>query len=163
MKPIQIASSVTIIFILGVTLLSGPLVPAANWVTATTNTELGAGEANVSVVEWPTKGTIEPVRFGGDEYQLSIPATKIRVHSVSGNPIVNYRLRIPAMNRSQVAVHTLTTADTGTTISLGISQSQLQSAPAEKSIDAELELLVRNQTGAQVIGSQNITIDVTRP
>ena len=162
MKPIQIAFYSIIAAIIFVTLLSGPLIPSINWTQETSSGNFPEGQADITVIDWPNKGSIEPLKFRSEEYKLTIDSAKIRATTVSGSPVVNYRLNIPKMNRSQVAVYTLTPSDEGSTLSLEIPQSQLESVPAVDELDAEVEVLVRNNSGKREIGSRNVTISVTQ-
>ncbi len=58
----------------------------------------GGGTADVTVEEVPDTVVLERASFGAQTYRFSHEESEIAVHSVGGNPYLEYRIEIPALD-----------------------------------------------------------------
>jgi hypothetical protein len=158
MHPSRVVAG-TVAAILLLTVATGPLglydVPE----TQATDS-LGEGNASITVVSVPERIPLEQGRYGNDEYHLRVPSAVVDVDNLTGNPILNYNLDIPAMGKSKSSVHFLGEAGEGR-YHASFADSQMAAGEVtQKSYEARVELVIRTNGTSRVIHTQPATIEV---
>lgn len=161
MDPARVVVRATVLIIVAVTLLSGPLVGVVDLTTEPDREGLGRGTASISVVSVPTEDLrFERARYGTGTYTLRVPPAEIYVESVSGNPVLTYKLRLPEMGYVRTSIHALGPEQSGTRLSVELARHEVDPAKIERdSYRGELLLTLRGAR-TQVIHRQNVTVAV---
>jgi hypothetical protein len=150
----------TVVAILILTVATGPLglydVPE----TQATDS-LGEGNATITVISMPETIPLEKGRYGNDEYHLRVPSAVINIENLSGNPILNYNLDIPAMGKSKSSVHFLGVAGEGRYNASFAESAMAAGEVTQQSYDAQLELVVRTNGTERIIANRTATIEVS--
>ncbi|WP_338728132.1 hypothetical protein [Haladaptatus sp. DJG-WS-42] len=165
MQPVRAVASATLLILLTVTVVSGPLVGAVDLTpeSQADDAPIGSGGAEVSVLSVPSDGvTLERGQYGSASFYLHAPDARVRVDAVSGQPMVVYKIRIPELGATFGTTRFLSADDVGThTLSLG----QKAFAPhriSQDSYDAELIVLVRTGNDEHELARQSVTVAVVR-
>lgn len=161
MEPARAFAVAVVATILVVTLASGPLVGAVDLTTAEEDPVIpGSGTLNLTVVSVPDTATLDRNAFGAATYQLTVGDATVDVHHVTGNPIVRYKLKIPAMGYTRVTTTFLDADDVGR---LTIAFESTALAPAQVDRDryaGELQLATFDDGGTTTHVERNVTVEV---
>ena len=84
----------TIVIILLLSLLFGPLVGAVDLSPSKPISVPGHGSVDVDVVSVPVEGRLDPAGYSENKYVLSLGAATVEISNLSGNPMVIYKLRV---------------------------------------------------------------------
>jgi hypothetical protein len=154
-------AAVSVSVILGVTLLSGPLVGVIDLTQPRVDTVgLGQGSATVDDVEAPSTARLER-GFQSDSYYLEVPDARIHVASITGRPTVSYKLALPAMNYSRGTTHFLSADDTGW-VAVSIEQDTFRDDQVTASSYAgNLSLVLRYNDTERVLYDRPVAVEVT--
>ena len=158
MHPSRVVAG-TVAVILVLTIATGPLglydVPESR-----ATDSLGEGNASITVVSAPETIPLEKGRYGNDEYHLRVPDAVITIDNLTGNPILNYNLDIPAMDTSKSSVHFLGQAGEGR-YRLSFADSAMAASEVDQgSYRARLEIVVRSNGTERVVYDQPATVEV---
>lgn len=166
MQTARAVASATVLCILVVTILSGPLVGAVDLTPEAQSTPeppIGSGALDVSVQSVPTEGvTLEKGQYGSQSFYLHVPDAQVQVESVSGQPMIVYKIRIPELGYSSGTTAFLSESNVGNH-TLHIQRKAL--APdrvKQESYDAELIILVRAGGEEAELVRQPVTVEVKR-
>jgi hypothetical protein len=157
----ETARLITVV-ILGIVLLSGPLVPFVDFTSADASTPSdGVSSATVSVVSPPSDDfRIAPARFGAGVYLYSV-SMRVHVQTVTGSPTLIYELRVPGLGRNEVAVAFLGEPDEGRDLVLELGRGTVDPARVtESTYTATVELRLRAGNETRIIHQQTVTIPV---
>lgn len=101
--------------VLGVTLVSGPLVGFVDFTGHTGSTYCeSSGDADVTVREFPVEAfAMEPVNDDGPYYTVTGPPTRVEANGVQGCPVLAIELRIPTLGFKSVRKSFLSTGTDG--------------------------------------------------
>lgn len=164
MEADQIVIVATVGVILGVTVLSGPLVGAVDFTEPEPELSAppGTGTASVSAVTISAEdSTLAPGEFGAGSYYLTVPHARATVDSVTGAPILAYRISIPELGHASESVYILSPEDAGEMTlaieSMAVSPDRIDATEYEAEITVEL----RDDTGTESLASRYITVTVT--
>lgn len=151
----------TVLVVVAVGVLSGPLVGAVDLTTEPPDPEaLGTGAATVDVESVPTDARLDETAYSG-AYALEIPAATVAVSNVTGEPMLVYRLRIPELGAQRSTVFFLD-GETEGELALSI---ESESVDAERitqdEYDAELRLLLRADGDDEVLHESDVTVEVS--
>lgn len=158
----------TIMAIVVLTLLTGPI----GGYTVPNDSPSSLSEpstATVSVVSAPETVTITQSRYNTGEYYLENPTVVVDVESVTGTPILNYKVTIAELGTAKTAVHAVD--------ELGQGHHRLSlvdaSSPGQAQITAingsdieqqqytgRMTLVLRSSTTERVIYDKPVTIQV---
>lgn len=97
----------TALVVVAVSVVSGPLVGA---VDLTQNPEVapgGTGTADVEVRDVPKTVVLEQADFGAGTYHLAGPSASVAVGTVTGNPLLEYVIHIPALDFTDIKTYDL--------------------------------------------------------
>lgn len=156
------AARITTIAILGVVLLSGPLVPFVDVTPAAPSIPSDSpASASITVVSPPSDDfRIASARFGAGIYLYSAPLT-VRVERVSGSPTLIYELRIDDLGVTFVSVAFLSEADAGTDQVLQIERSTIEPDRITKeTYTGAVELRLRTGNETRLIHQQHVAVTV---
>ncbi|WP_332898602.1 hypothetical protein [Haladaptatus sp. CMSO5] len=165
MQPVRAVASATLLILLTVTIVSGPLVGAVDLTPEpqADDAPIGSGAAEVSVLSVPSAGvTLERGQYGSESFYLHAPDARVRVDAVSGQPMVVYKIRIPELGATFGTTRFLN-PDTVGTHSLSLGQKAF--APeriTQESYEAELIVLVRTGDDEHELVRQPVTVAVVR-
>lgn len=140
----------------------GPLVAGIS-LASESPVELGAsGSLTIASAEFPEKATIEPAGYGAANAYLTVPSTTVEFASLTGNPTLQYTLRIEALGLQRSTSHFLDESH-GPTFEATMSTGTLEEGVLNKSqYTGTLSLDVRDDSGPRTVAQQNITIEVAR-
>lgn len=148
--------------VLGVTLLSGPLVPQIDFVSdapaSTSEFCEPDGDASVTVGTVPAESFIlEQRRFGVEKYYLTGSDTIASIGDVSGCPVLVYRFTIPDLNYVGQQLYFLSDSE-GQTVSMTTGEGTFDPGEIEQqSYDATLTITLRGDE-RRTIYRENVTI-----
>lgn len=158
----SVAVYVTVALIAGIALVSGPLVGAVDFTHEREKTFApGTGSADVTVLSTPERVRLDRGSFGSGAYYLQVPAAEVRVRTVTGQPMLAYKVRIPDLGYTRSTVHFLD-GDTEGRMTVSLETDSL--APEEidrESYSGEIVVLVRADDGDEVLYRGPVTVEVT--
>ena len=151
--------SVTAI-ILGVTLLSGPLIPGVTLATEPEPVALETGNVTVSTVEMPDEVTLEKGSYGAASYYLDAPPVRIQFANRTGRPTLVYKLTIEELGYTRTTNHFLDDS-TGDTYDLTLASDTFTDAEIERErYNGTVTVSKRDGSGHGVVATRNVTISV---
>lgn len=148
--------------LLGVTLLSGPLVPQIDLVTSDEAPDSrfceADGNASITVRDVPLESfTLEERRFGVDTYYLAGSDSTVYVDDVTGCPVLVYRLTIADLNYFGQQLYFLPDSE-GQEVSMTVVEGTFNPEEIQqRSYDATLTILLRGDQ-RRTIYQENVTI-----
>ncbi|NHX39088.1 MULTISPECIES: hypothetical protein [Haloarcula] len=154
-----VVTSVTAI-ILGVTLLSGPLVPGVTLASEPESVALESGNVTVSTVEMPDEVTIEKGSYGAASYYLNVPPVRIQFANLTGRPTLVYKLTIEELGYTRTTNHFLDDS-TGDTYDLTLASDTFTDGEIErKQYNGTMTVSKRDGAGHGVVATRNVTVAV---
>jgi len=146
--------------ILGVTLLSGPLVPGVTLATEPEPVALETGNVTVSTVEMPDEVTLEKGSYGAASYYLDAPPVRIQFANLTGRPTLVYKLTIEELGYSRTTNHFLDDS-TGDTYDLTLASDTFTDGEIEhEQYTGTMIVSKRDGSGHGVVAARNVTISV---
>ncbi|MFW5918235.1 MAG: hypothetical protein ACOCR0_02005 [Haloferacaceae archaeon] len=158
----SVAASLTLIVV--VSLLSGPLV-GLDLTTAPASavgSGVGQGTLTATVTSMPDNATLERGGFGADAFALSAPPATIDIESVSGQPLVVYRLEIPELGLTHSTTYFVSSTDRGT---LTLEMDPYSLSPDRITADSyrgTVAVSVRIGERVNHLDRHNVTVEVVR-
>lgn len=146
--------------ILGATVASGPAVGLVDLTTRRFDgATLGQGNLTVDRVDAPATARLDR-GLRSRSYYLKVPDARIRVAAVTGQPLVSYRIAVPAMGYSRATTHFLGPGDEGW-VTLSLRQDTFPPERVDRSsYDAVLSVVVRANDTEDVLYNESITVEV---
>lgn len=86
---------------------SGPLVGAVDLTQTPEVAPRGTGAADVEVRSVPETVVLEQANFGAGTYHLAGPSGSVAVGTVSGNPLLEYVIHVPALDFTDIKTYEL--------------------------------------------------------
>jgi len=155
---------VTVLFIAVTTLVSGPLVGAVDFTTASDEPLFSepTDQATVEVVSEPEGDVVlEQGDFGNDVFVLRMPPMTIRTPVVRGTPRVTYKIRIRGLRYNRVTSNFLSAEQQGEQFVLEIEEYTFQpDRITESEYTGELSVTVHDSDGSTVVYRTNRTVVV---
>jgi len=149
-----------IAIILGVTLLSGPLVPGVKLASEPEPVALETGNVTVSAVEMPEEVTLEKGSYGAASYYLNAPPVRIQFSNRTGRPTLVYELTIDELSYTRTTNHFLDDS-TGDTYELTLASDTFTDAEIERErYNGTVTVSKRDGSGQGVVATRNVTISV---
>ncbi|QCJ45915.1 hypothetical protein [Haloprofundus sp. MHR1] len=164
----------SVLLIAALSIASGPLVGGVDFTSAGDTTgdsgsggALGAGNATVTDVSLDAAGVrLERGGYGSQAYYLSVPDATVRLQSVTGRPILSYKIRVPALGlerSSAVFLNESYTEAGATTLALTVDDDPVDpERVTESSYEAELSVLLRTESGSRTLRRLSVTVEVER-
>ncbi|KTG09036.1 hypothetical protein AUR64_14635 [Haloprofundus marisrubri] len=150
---------------------SGPLVAGVDFTAEDTESQsaperaLGSGNATVTDVSLDLDGIrLERGDYGSQTYYLQVPDATVDLQSVTGQPILAYKIRIPALGierSSSAFLDESYTEDGPTTLALSLDDGPVEPGRVtQSSYEAEVSVLLRSQSGTRVLRQVSVTVEV---
>jgi len=154
-----VITSVTAI-ILGVTLLSGPLIHGVTLASEPEPVALETGNVTVSAVEMPEEVTLEKGSYGAASYYLNAPPVRIQFSNRTGRPTLVYELTIDELSYTRTTNHFLDDS-TGDTYELTLASDTFTDGEIERErYNGTVTVSKRDGSGHGVVATRNVTISV---
>lgn len=149
-----------IAIMLGVTLLSGPLVPGVTLASEPEPVALETGNVTVSAVEMPEGVTLEKGSYGAASYYLNAPPVRIQFSNRTGRPTLVYELTIDELSYTRTTNHFLDDS-TGDTYELTLASDTFTDGEIERErYNGTVTVSKRDGSGHGVVATRNVTISV---
>lgn len=128
-----------------------------------TNSQVGeSSSTNVSVVSLPTEEL--QFRRGGyqtENYVLSIPDAQVRIHSVNGTAILNYKINIPELSYMRSTIYSIRSQDDGRNMLLSMTKDTFEKDElANDTYQGSISVVVNEGETSRTIKEKNVTISV---
>jgi len=147
-------------FIVGVTLLSGPLVPGVTLASEPEPVALETGNATVSEIEMPENVTLNAGSYGAASYYLDAPPAHVHFSNRTGRPTLVYELTIDELGYTRTTNHFLDDS-TGDTYELTLASDTFTDAEIERErYNGTVTVSKRDGSGHGVVATRNVTISV---
>lgn len=143
---------------------SGPLVSAVDLTERPDeeNFAPGQGSATVAAIDVDASATwFYEGRYGSETTYLHVPDARVRVEGVRGDPIVNYRVRVPALGTSRTQLYVPDEGDDELTLEFE-RPAYDPGRIAEDAYDVELSIVVRDDDGARTVYQTTVSAEVER-
>lgn len=152
----------TAAIIIGVALLSGPLLGAVDLTQARSDDRgtLGYGSAEATVVSLPDDPRLVKGEYGSETYYLRVGAATVDVSNVEGRPMLVYKIRIPELGYAR---GTTTFLDSGANGPRQFSIEEDAIPPEQvtrEQYEGELVVIVRSGNEGRVIERKAVTVTV---
>ncbi|RLN01641.1 hypothetical protein [Haloarcula sp. Atlit-7R] len=162
MEKTRAITTSVIAIILGVTLLSGPLVPGVTLATEPEPVALETGNVTVSAVEMPEKVTLEKGSYGAASYYLDAPPVRIQFANRTGQPTLVYELTIEELGYTRTTNHFLDDS-TGDTYDLTLASDTFTDGEIKREqYNGTVAVSKRDGAGHGVVATRNVTISVVK-
>ena len=107
MEQTRAVTIVVTAIILGVTLLSGPLIPGVTVAQEPEPLTLETGNSTIANVQLPDRATLECGSYGAANYYIRVPPAIVQFETLEGNPTLVYKLRIDDLGYARTTNHFL--------------------------------------------------------
>lgn len=153
----------TVGIIVGVMVLSGPMVGAVDLTPAPPESTPGDGNVSLSVVSVPSDGIrLDRGKYGSGVYVLRVPDAEVHVRSIRGSPIVVYKIRIPELGYARASIHVLEEGQDGQREKLEIDEDEIDPGRVTRKVyGGELLVVVRGSDGSSIPHRSNVTVEVS--
>jgi hypothetical protein len=149
-----------IAIILGVTLLTGPLVPGVTLASEPEPVALETGNVTVSAVEMPEEITLEKGSYGAASYYLNAPPVRIQFANRTGRPTLVYELTIDELRYTRTTNHFLDDS-AGDTYDLTLASDTFTDGEIRrKQYNGTVTVSKRDSAGHGEVATRNVTIAV---
>lgn len=146
--------------IVGITLLSGPLVPGVTLASEPEPVAVETGTVTVSEVELPDEAALEGGSYGAANYYLRAPPVTVQFATLEGRPSLVYTLSIDELGYTRTTNHFLDDS-TGETYELTLASDTFKNAEIQQErYTGTVTVSKRDSAGHGVVTTQNITIAV---
>ena len=147
--------------VLVTTLASGPLVSPVDFTISSGESSFDGGNATIGNVTLPSGAEITDGRYGSGEYYLRVPDATVEVIDVTGNPLLAYRISIPAMGYARTTTHFVSPADVGV-YGLSLQRDAVEpSLVEEDTYQGRLRVFLRSNGTERQLATRNISVEVT--
>ena len=149
-----------IAIILGVTLLSGPLVPGVTLASEPEPVALETGNVTVAAVEMPEQVTLEAGSYGAASFYLNAPPARVHFSNLRGRPTLVYELTIEDLGYTRTTNHFLDES-TGDAYELTLASDTFTDEEIERErYNGTVTVSKRDDAGHGVVATRNVTISV---
>ncbi|WP_058997185.1 hypothetical protein [Haloarcula sp. CBA1127] len=160
MEGTRAVTTSVIAVMLGVTLLSGPLVPGVTLATEPEPIALETGNVTVSEIEMPEEVRLEKGSYGAASYYLDAPPVRVEFANRTGRPTLVYELTIQEVGYTRTTNHFLDDS-TGGTYELTLASDTFTDGEIErKQYNGTVTVSKRDGSGHGVVAARNVTISV---
>jgi hypothetical protein len=151
-----------IALILGVTLLSGPLVPGVTLASEPEPVALETGNVTVSAVEMSGNVTLEKGSYGAASYYLDAPPVRTQFSNLTGRPTLVYELTIEELGYSRTTNHFLDES-AGDAYELTLASDTFTDGEIKRDqYNGTVTISKRDSSGHGVVATRNVTISVVK-
>ena len=143
---------------------SGPLVNAVDLTERPDEASVAPGQGTVTVASVDVDASATRFyegRYGSETIYLDVPDARVDIESVRGDPIVNYRVRVPALGTSRTQLYVPDDGDDGLTLEFE-RPAYDPDRITEEAYDVELEVVVRDDDGVRTVYRTTVSAEVER-
>lgn len=162
MDEVEYVVAGTVAIVVLVTLVSGPLVGAVDFTDEPDGATFapGSGEIDATVLSVPERARLEQGSYGSGAYYLRVPAATVDAERITGQPMLVYKLRIPALGYTHGTTHFLNGSNAGE-LSVTLSEGTVDPESIDREqYEGELLLLTRSDAGERTLSRTNVTVDI---
>lgn len=160
MQPDRVAVVATGAVLLGLTLVSGPLVGVS--LTDDRPADPGTGTADLAVERTPDAATLTRDRGGSDDFRLRSPPVRLDVAAVTGRPTVTYELAVEELSYTTMSVSVLD-ADVRGAYDLPFGAARVDAEDVDdESLDGTLRVTVTDDDGTRTLVQTAVVVEVER-
>ena len=105
---------VTAVFIIGITLATGPLLGLSLTADDPEQFAPESGTIDATVVSTPEVATLDRAKFGVEKYYLRSPAVELQIAAITGHPPVAYEIEIEEIGSTRSSIEFLDSSFEGT-------------------------------------------------
>jgi len=139
----------------------GPLVTALS-LGEPADADAGAGSQDrgsltVESVSFPETATIEAASYGAANHYVTVPAATVQINSLTGAPLLVYRLRIEALGVQLGTVHFLERVE-GETYRATMEPATIDREQLDAEYTGELSVVVIDASGRRTVANQTVTV-----
>lgn len=158
----RLAPLVAVVFILSSVILFGPLVGLQSPDPPSERAGLANGSANVTILKQPPSSLeLERGRYSSGQYVLRVPSAVVSVDSVSGQPLLTYKVQLTELGYAQSTIAELS-PETDGRITLSPKPISIDAERVENdTYIAELSIILR-ASGKQILYRNNVTVHVAQ-
>ena len=143
---------------------SGPLVSAVDLTERPDEASVAPGEGSVTVatVDVDAASTrFYEGRYGSETIYLDVPDARVGLEEVRGDPIVNYRVRVPALGASRTQMYVPDEGDDELILGFDRPAYDPDRITAD-AYDVEVAVVVRDDDGARTAYRTTVSAEVER-
>ena len=125
--------------------------------------DLGTGNVTVANASLPPSAGFEKGKYGSESYYLRVPDATVKFERVTGQPVLNYKLNVPALSYSRQSVYFVDESDSGKQVTFKLSKDTLPPETfSREEYTGEVALVMRTNGSARVLANQTITVEVRK-
>lgn len=148
----------TVGILLGVTVVSGPLVGIS--LTSSETFDPGSGTIEATVTESPETATLKHGDHGAGVYYLRATPVEVEIDSVTGQPSLTYELFVTELGHTKSSI-TFLDGDAEGTVNLEFDASTLEADRVDSdAYTGVLRVIANDDDGERVLVERNVTVEV---
>jgi len=152
----------TVTLIVVVSVVSGPAMGLVDLTSPRSDTAgLGQGNATVDEVDAPDRVRIDR-GFQSESYRLEVPDARVHLAAVTGRPILNYRIEIPALGYTRTSSHFLDSDSDGWTTLTLADATLSESAVSGTRHEGQLSIVVQSNGTGSTVYNRSVVVEVSR-
>lgn len=158
----RLAVAATVVIIVGAAVVSGPLVDGIDLTPPASGSQAapGTGELDVRSLSAPDSAALVKGEYGSGTYYLRVADATIDVVSVTGQPLLVYKLAIPELGYVRGTTHFMN-ADTTGPQRIELQQGTVDPDKVRRDrYPGKLRLIVRDDRGERTLHAANVTVHV---
>ncbi|WP_136717883.1 hypothetical protein [Halorientalis salina] len=121
--------------------------------------DVGTGNVTVANASLPSTARFQQGSYGSGTYYLEVPETEVEFESVTGRPVLNYKLNVPALSYSRQSVYFVESGTERRTLTV-----ERDTFPPETfsqtEYTGELVLTLRANGTERVLANRTVTVEV---
>lgn len=115
------------------------------------------GSLAVESVVFPERVTIEAASYGAANHYVTVPAATVRIRSLTGAPMLVYRLRIEDLGVQLGTVHFLERVE-GQTYQATLEPATLDRDEFDEEYTGELSVVVIDTSGRRTVANRTVAV-----
>lgn len=161
----RVAPTATVLLVVVLSVASGPLVAPIDFTAADERNAagLGSGSLSATVLSVPEEDVrLERDRFGSEVYYLRVPDATVRLDRVEGQPLIVYKIRIPALGTTRGTTKFLNPDHSGN-LTLSVSETSIEADRVDRDRYAgEILIVARTNDDEEVLYQSTVQVEVVR-
>lgn len=154
----RVVTVTTVAILLGVTVVSGPLVGVS--LTSEQTFNPGSGSIVATVEQTPENASLDRASHGSDLYYLRGPPIPVQVEQTRGQPSLAYEIVIPELGHTTASI-TFLDGDSQGEIQLEFDPSTIEEDRVDAgAYDGIIRVVANDDDGERVLAETNVTVEV---
>lgn len=136
----------------------GPLVAGIS-LSKDTESQVGEEQGSIAVnsIAFPATATIEPAAYGAANHQVTMPPATVRIQTLSGTPILVYKISIAPLGVQFSTAHFLD-EQTPLPYELTLEPATLTGGSVGEEYTGEAAVVAIDSSGRQTVANQTVTV-----